>query len=214
MLCVCAADQLQYLLGSWASLRVSACEQKLQHTGAHHRHRWDLAVPGVRGGGHRRNGSSPCERGLCSWCSPMEVSFGRVGFVFMTIWNSLQLRVENVGAGGKRRVYPQEGLWAVFRLHCPLLNFSPAVCAQPERTHLWPRLSRILSMLGSKVLLLPVWTYHRMCFHSMQGWRTKYPKSYHKSAGGNLSEDAFHSSRMGWDVIHRCGLHVAELLSP
>lgn len=81
------------------------------------------------------------------------------------------------GRKGKRKGYPQKGLWAVFRLHCPLLDFSPAVWAQPERTHPWPRLSRILSMLGNNVLLVPLLTYHRMRFHSMQVWRTKYLKN-------------------------------------
>lgn len=73
---------------------------------------------------------------------------------------------------------------------------------------------RILSMLGSNVLLVPILTYHSMCLHSMQVWRTKYPDNWSQKCRGNLSEDAFCSNRMKWDVIHSCGLHIAELLSP
>lgn len=49
--------------------------------------------------------------------------------------------------------YTQEGLWALFGLHAPLLNFSPAVWAQPERTLSWLKLSRILSVLGKNTLV-------------------------------------------------------------
>lgn len=76
MLCVCIAKQLQYLLGNWASLGVSACEQKLQHTGVHHRHCWDMAVSEVRGGGNKRNRSRSRERVLRSLYSQTEVSVG------------------------------------------------------------------------------------------------------------------------------------------
>lgn len=48
MLSVCRAEQLWYAVWNWALLWISACEQKLQHTGVCHRHRWDLAVPEVR----------------------------------------------------------------------------------------------------------------------------------------------------------------------
>lgn len=48
---MCTAERLRYMLGSWALLWVSICEQKLQHSRAHHRHQWDLAQQEVRRGG-------------------------------------------------------------------------------------------------------------------------------------------------------------------
>lgn len=80
--------------------------------------------------------------------------------------------------------------------HCPLLNFSAAVWVQPERAHLWLRLSGILSMLGNNVLLMPILTVECasiLCKCEEQNTL----RTDHKSGGGNLSEGAFHCSRMG-----------------
>lgn len=54
--------------------------------------------------------------------------------------------------GEKEGLYPG-GAVSSLQHSWPLLNFSPAVWAWPERTLSWLGLSKMLSMLGDNILL-------------------------------------------------------------
>lgn len=124
---VCTAEQLRYTVGNWALLWVSVCEQKLQQSFL------------LFGQPYR---------------SHISVYIGGLFWLYGHLKHLAAYRGECVcRRKGKRKGYIQERLRALLGLHGPLLNFSPALWAQPERTLSRLRLSRILSMLGNNILL-------------------------------------------------------------